>query len=31
MLLEPLDRIGVEHFAPDIRIVTGGVAAGECM
>ena len=29
MLLEPLDRVGVEHFAPDIGVITGRVAAGE--
>src|SRR5690348_8947721 len=27
VLLEPLHAIGIEHFGPDIRVVTGGIAA----
>src|SRR5262249_52460084 len=29
VLLEPLDCVGVEHLAPDIRVITGRVPAGE--
>src|SRR5438128_945852 len=29
MFLDPLNRIGIQHFAPDIGVVTGRVIAGE--
>ncbi len=29
VLLEPLDGIGIQHFAPDIGVITGGVAADD--
>ena len=29
VLAEPLDRVGVEHLAPDVRVVAGAVAARE--
>jgi hypothetical protein len=29
MFLEPLDGVGVEYFAPDIRVITGRVTASE--
>ena len=31
VLTEPLHRIGVEHLAPDVRVVAGAVAAREDM
>ena len=29
VFLEILDRVGIEHFAPDIRVVSGRITAGE--
>src|SRR6185312_13925035 len=29
VVLEPFDGVGVEYFAPDVRVVPGAVAAGE--
>src|SRR5207244_4848957 len=31
VLLNPLDAVGIEHFAPEIRIISGRVSAGESM
>src|SRR5438309_960577 len=31
VLLDPLDCVGVEDFAPKIRIIPGGITAGECV
>ena len=29
VLFDPFDGVGVEDFRPNVRIITGGVAAGE--